>query len=226
MKGKEQTIRLYHATSARHLEPIKRSGLLPQGGTGTSTWEESPSRKGLVYLTDRHCVHFLAHHYDEETELMLVEVDVPLDGLLPDEDFLVQDFLRRGDELDEARAAADPWTNRRRWRDSLRELGNVTHDGPVPPVMIGRIVLLRGLAVHTVLSLSMEGSLVPLVDSMNAGRTRVLQNLTRHLIGRQDSCPELLHQPPGGVPVELRIPKGHRTLVARDRRGKWRSADL
>lgn len=80
---------LYHGTSARYEDAIRRDGLLPRNKTGNSNWDgDVISKEDLVYLTDAYPVYFALNAVDDKDDLLVVEVSVLESALYPDEDFI------------------------------------------------------------------------------------------------------------------------------------------
>jgi len=127
-------MKLYHGTSALYLESILDQGIQPRL-TRPSNWEKCPSREDVVYLTNAYGF-FYAAEAAKESAMLIVEVDVDLDDLLPDEDWLEQ-VSRKPDDLPRDMLART-WAYRDALDqygeyaiDSLAGLGNAAHLGPI-----------------------------------------------------------------------------------------------
>ncbi len=83
-------ITLYHGTSSRYLAEILVQGLLPCCESGRkSNWKgDVQSKPDLVYLTSCYPVFFALSATEEDYEMVVIRVEVPLDDLFPDEDFI------------------------------------------------------------------------------------------------------------------------------------------
>lgn len=138
---------LYHGTSARHLPSILEAGIKPRGRKA-SQWKAAPSHPDLVYLTNAYPLHF-AHAAAKSGDLLILEVDVSLMSLLPDEDFLEQVTRKQGP----APVGASMKERTRFYRenlydfqryalDSLDGIGNAAHIGTIPASSIKRYVRL------------------------------------------------------------------------------------
>jgi hypothetical protein len=96
-------MKLYHGTSARHLDSILAHGLCPRNDA-PGHWEQYPSRPDMVYVTSAYPFFFATHTDDEDghgnyqPEKLVVEIDsTKLDQrlLYPDEDFVAQIVARQ-----------------------------------------------------------------------------------------------------------------------------------
>ncbi len=86
----EKAITLYHGTSFQHWQSIKKNGLLPRGQLDTDgNWEgDVISKPELVYLTTAYPVYFALQAAGEDHNLLVLEVEVEVEDLYPDEDFI------------------------------------------------------------------------------------------------------------------------------------------
>jgi len=155
---------LYHGTAAKHLDSIKKYGLLPRamlnkikGTKSQGNWTHSvTSNRGAVYLTDAYAFHF-AHCAGEDIEKdkgLLLELDrASLNPwlLCPDEDYIEQSTRGRT-----GKGFADPkWDMIRRTKFyrkhaqantqltdySLEGMGTAAYYGPIPWSAIKRYVI-------------------------------------------------------------------------------------
>jgi hypothetical protein len=86
-------MKLYHGTSSRNIERIKREGLKPRGKR-VGNWKQSlPSRADVVYLTNSYAVFYANACTRGNEDLVVLEIDTdelnPF-AFGPDEDFLEQ----------------------------------------------------------------------------------------------------------------------------------------
>lgn len=78
---------LYHGTSSRNVDSIRKEGLVPRKGAG-NYGKENRSHK-LVYLTKYYPAYFAINALKKKGDFpAIVRVEVRLSDLLPDEDFL------------------------------------------------------------------------------------------------------------------------------------------
>lgn len=143
------TVILAHGTSASRLPSILRDGIRPRGQT-PSLWDACPSHPYRVYLSDAYAFYFAHHAVDDADEnAVIIEVEVPWSSLWPDEDCLGQmtdgtqgwahDLRERTLQL---LAETETWGAEQREhyaRLSLQHIGNVSHQGTIPPSSIRRI---------------------------------------------------------------------------------------
>lgn len=151
--------RLYHGTSAKHLDAILDRGIEPRGKR-KSLWKDHPSLASNVYMTTAYSLHFAKHaaaHTRHEDGLIL-ELDatcLPPWDMLPDEDAIAQSMLRQdpnwcsgdiGRATRRARQALTEFVEQGAdWEWSMRVLGNCSHMGTVPPHAIKRAVRLHNV---------------------------------------------------------------------------------
>ncbi len=148
-----ETILLAHGTSATNLEAILRDGLVPRGDH-PSLWDACPSAPDRVYLSDAYAFYFAQHSAgaDEAEDLLVVEVEVPMESLLPDEDFLghitgpPHELARSLPDLRERTLALRDWILEEPTdvqldltEGSLRYMGCAAHLGPIAPPCIRRL---------------------------------------------------------------------------------------
>jgi len=83
---------LYHGTSTEHLSIILANGLQPREVTGVkSNWDgDVESKPDLVYLTTSYPVYFAIAATKEGFHPVVLEVEVAMSDLFPDEDFVAK----------------------------------------------------------------------------------------------------------------------------------------
>ena len=145
---------LYHGTTTKTLDDILTNGLRPRHDN-QSNWQEFPSRKDMIYLTDSYAPHFALCAYDvaeRKFDPVVIEVNVKLDRLYPDEDYLEQ--KARIDP--EWKASVEKTTIQERTKffrdellnyknfaeDSIKFLGNACYKGVIKPKNIKRYTIL------------------------------------------------------------------------------------
>jgi hypothetical protein len=128
---------LYHGTSSKHLEAIKRSGLQSRRTTKQrSNWKgRIRSKLDFVYLTDAYPVYFAMNpalgNDRANADILILKVDVDEDCLFPDEDFIAWELGRENDgqSIEDLIAKIDPADYQNYWRDSLERNGTVCTPG-------------------------------------------------------------------------------------------------
>lgn len=143
-------MKLYHGTTAAHLDAILKNGLVPRG-KGAGNWAHTTkSRSDCVYLTDAYAPYFCfsAVGGAPNAQCLVMEVDSDkLDPalLLPDEDTLVHGVKPEGDIPADMRKRTRYWRNRLlrfagsdMWQTSLSYLGTCAHLGTVSAGAITR----------------------------------------------------------------------------------------
>lgn len=147
-------MKLYHGTSSEHLMDILKNGIRPRG-IREGNWEKCPSRPDCVYLTDAYGFFYAGSTIDDKGTMCIIEVDVPTDGLLPDEDFVEQAMRHDVDtEQDpDYNVLAATWAirdnleaYRKYWDASLLGLGNVAYQATIQPHQITRYALVDDTA--------------------------------------------------------------------------------
>jgi hypothetical protein len=150
-------MKLYHGTSSRYLDRIKREGLKPRGRK-RGNWEAHPSHPEAVYLTNSYAVFYANACAKGREDLVVLEIDA---GLLnpfkfgPDEDFLEQAGRGR-DDVPGDMAARNAWYKDQlhKYCDdiyyensaaelSLQHLGNCIYFGNIPFSAITQIALIN-----------------------------------------------------------------------------------
>ena len=134
-------MKLYHGTSERNLEKLLKDGLAPRG-EGITNWKEYPSRPDMVYLTQAYALYFAISASDTDTERCLImEIDTTKlnqTKFFPDEDFLAQEA---GSLMMHEFFRDNIFDHKKRWKDSLLQLGNVAYRGKVHPYAFSRYCL-------------------------------------------------------------------------------------
>lgn len=144
-----ESVTLYHGTTSLNLTDILERGLQPRTHKD-GNWEACPSREDCVYLTNAYGFYYAIAALQAGEPMLIVEVEVDADNLLPDEDFIGQALQHKGDlgDQDLVEATLDIRDNLELYKewahDSLRGLGNAAHHGPVPADAIRRYALVEG----------------------------------------------------------------------------------
>lgn len=133
-------MRLYHGTSSRHLARILDRGLEPRGRR-KGNWKAYPSRRDMVYLTDSYAPFFAISGSKSGEKALILEVEVEVEDLYPDEDFIVQVLaMQQGRPIeeihDEIKDSLESY--RHHAKDSLEGLGNCSHRGRLPETSLTR----------------------------------------------------------------------------------------
>jgi hypothetical protein len=140
---------LCHGTSASHLASILKDGLKPRGENKSEWAVESASDR--VYLSDAYAFYFAQNAAKEGDDLLVVEVDVDLDHLYPDEDFLgfatsKNDIAKQLPALNERTLVLKDWIldqkddyRKELTEESLKFLGNAAYLGTISRDRITRI---------------------------------------------------------------------------------------
>jgi len=91
----ELWMKLYHGTSLAAWRDIEAAGAIKPrsetNGSGRKVWHAHPSNPEMIFLTDCYGMYFAgaaSHEHDSADEAVLIEVEVDLERLFPDEDFL------------------------------------------------------------------------------------------------------------------------------------------
>lgn len=147
---------LAHGTSSKNLDDILKNGLVPRGEK-VSCWEECPSHPDRVYLSNAYAFYFAHNFIKDDEDALIVEVDVDQKNLYPDEDFLGQvtdnaTFNLPSDAtlIDRTMWIRDrledmPRAKRIYYADmSLENIGNASHEGPIPVSRIRRMARIPG----------------------------------------------------------------------------------
>jgi hypothetical protein len=143
---------LYHGTTDKNLLDILSKGITPRGSK-ESVWGECPSRPDCVYLTNAYGFFYAGNVIGEDGKMVILEVNVDKENLLPDEDFLEQCMRHDlGDDPD-YNILATTWDIRDNlpkykayWADSLAGLGNAAHQGTIFPSQIKRYAIVDDMA--------------------------------------------------------------------------------
>lgn len=149
-------MKLYHGTSlAAWLDIEAAGGILPRSetnGSGRKVWHEHPSNPDMIYLTDCYGMYFAgaaSNEHGSSDAAVLIEVEVDIENLFPDEDFLeaatrsMEAIPVFGKDL----ATRTEYFRERLWEfphlaeESLKNLGTVAHFGAIPLSSITRVTL-------------------------------------------------------------------------------------
>lgn len=140
-------MRLYHGTSEEHLDSILAKGIQPRETHGNSNWDHTvTSRPNLVYLTDTYPWYFGLQAGTGDNWPAVLEVDVQLESLVPDEDALAQALSTLPNQstgLFELTRQVRPEMNGGLKLWSLENLGTVAHLGTIPSTTIYRYAVCR-----------------------------------------------------------------------------------
>lgn len=141
-------MKLYHGTTARHLETILRDGLKPRG-RAKGNWDAAPASKDHVYLTNCYAVYYaqcatgMRAKGEVRDKLLVLEVDttklLPW-NLYPDEDFLYHAMRSsypgpksHGEDMGKRvkwfRDNLAAWQGA--WGDSVEVMGTCAHEGAI-----------------------------------------------------------------------------------------------
>src|SRR5215471_4245135 len=145
-------MRLYHGTSAKHLNSILKNGLQPRGDK-KGVWSHTvESRPDMVYLTTAYPLHFALSAADTRDARLVLELNIHKLNpwrLHPDEDFLTQATRNnRPEGCPVQTKRATKWFRKRLtdyntyWGQSIEGLGNCCHLGPVPVNAITRYAII------------------------------------------------------------------------------------
>lgn len=161
MKPHPKPKRLFHGTTEAHLPAILKDGIVPRDPGSMGNWEHTIcSNEGCVYLTDAYALYFAfcatpIESFNKDASgarAVVLSLNVrALDerSFLPDEDFLGQALPRgedprfKGRNVLEVTKEIDGRDYRHAWLASLRFLGTVAHEGPIPAHAITRIAFIK-----------------------------------------------------------------------------------
>lgn len=167
------TIRLCHGTSWQHYENICRYGIRPRG-EAPSMWPDCPSHPDRVYLSNAYSFHFAASAAGHKEDLLVVEVEVDIDDLYPDEDYLAQaapeatcniypDIIDRTKYFRDMISRINPLQRRELAIISLSAIGNVSHHGILSPERIRRVAKIPADKVSMIILREFD----PTITTMN-----------------------------------------------------------
>lgn len=176
-----QKIRLSHGTTLPLLESILKDGLLPRNVTGVDgNFEDYPSGEDRVYLSNCYSPYFgmiLG-------KPLIVEVEVDIDDLYPDEDFLSQSVK---DVSQTHNFKNDILAYKHYAMDSLKLLGTVAHMGAIANTKIVNVCSFKESM------LAVCDPTISLMNHMILGS--YYEKLTNWFLG-SDECPKSLHGGP------------------------------
>lgn len=132
-------MKLYHGTTARHLDAFLKYGLRPRIETGNSNWEKFKSRPDLIYLTTAYPLYFAANATEtkDDESALIVEVDsrrLNEKLFFPDEDFIAQVIAQREGrslEIVQKEVTRDLEGYRHTWHMSLKGMGTCSYQGTI-----------------------------------------------------------------------------------------------
>lgn len=151
-------ITLYHGTSTKYLQAIISSGLMPRYES-ESNWENAPSRKDMVYLTNSYAPYFAQQSVPVGSEYQPVVFKVQLSDkicdkrLYPDEDYLEQIARNHPEGLPQEYLSMDMKQRTEFFRErlehykimyanSIQGLGTCAYKGVIPPKFITSYTIL------------------------------------------------------------------------------------
>jgi hypothetical protein len=117
---------LYHGTTTKHLESIRKNGLVPRGKKPGNYEGKIASRSDLVYLTSCYAAYYaLCARTDGEDKpvVLKIEIDPKKTRLYPDEDFLYH-AIQPQQKLEDI----EPRVYEDHWEKSLNYMGVVAVD--------------------------------------------------------------------------------------------------
>lgn len=149
-------MKLYHGTSARHLDRVLKHGLQPRGKKSGNWKHTVESRPDAVYLTTAYPLYygFCATKGPKDRDALILQIDsdkLNPWALHPDEDFLghaVKDKLLDGMSLNERTAIHrdNLEAYQEHWPASVEALGNCCHIGGIPLDAITQAVVVPNIA--------------------------------------------------------------------------------
>jgi hypothetical protein len=124
-------IQLYHGTNVKNAKRILKEGFKDRNESKKKNWSEELSGQfGFVYLTRAYPFYYAMNAANEENKASVLLVEVDVDDLYPDEDFLREVRIRDKDKKIDIRKFKDFGAL------SLEKLGNVA----IKPSKIKRII--------------------------------------------------------------------------------------
>lgn len=164
-------MKLYHGTTAKHLDAILSYGIRPRKETGNSNWEKFKSRPDLIYLTTAYPLYFAvnATETSKEESALIVEVDTKRLNkkcFYPDEDFIAQVIAHREGrslEIVQKEVTRDLEGYQHTWEASLKGMGTCSYQGTILTETIDKYVVID-IKKRPELWLSMTD---PLITVMN-----------------------------------------------------------
>jgi hypothetical protein len=177
---------LYHGTSSKHLEAIRREGLQPRRATKRrSNWKgDIRSKLDFVYLTTAYPVYFAMNPAlgKSRADLLIVRVEVDEAQLYPDEDFIAWAMAKNdgGLRAEELLPHIDPTEFKDHWRESLEANGLVCTPA-VPPGSILDHRTISRKSVQLILSIGGDAMPTPLnYRIMGSFYRRCIETLFEH----------------------------------------------
>lgn len=144
-------MKLYHGTSDKRLLEVMEKGLQPRGAKD-GRWD-IPGRPDCIYLTDAYGFFYASNAVEDGGNMVIFEVDVDCNCLLPDEDYIEQAHRHTYGEQEDYNMVATTFAIRDElesyqeyWSASLLGLGNVAHLGPIYSTQIRRYAVIEDLA--------------------------------------------------------------------------------
>lgn len=135
---------LYHGTSSRRLQSIRKHGLVPRGTVRGATgnfrgWRRS---KDFVYLTDCFAMSYAMRSQKDRDEIVIIRATVEEEDLYPDEDFicLQKNAWPEDMKLADRHRAVDLYGWQEFWSYSLKHHGTVATPLVAPDKLEVRIV--------------------------------------------------------------------------------------
>lgn len=157
-------MKLYHGTSAKHLDKILEKGIEPRGRR-KGNWKEFPSRKDMVYLTNAYAPFFAIQGAKGNEKALVLELDlekIDETRLYPDEDFVAQVIaMQSGRDLedvhDEIKTMLEGYQHCTMM--SLDGLGNCSHKGVISGKSVSRYCLIDCVKRPDLSIMSMDPSI-------------------------------------------------------------------
>lgn len=149
------TVRLFHGTNTLHLNNILFEGLLPRESSKNGNWNDlSPSHPKLVYLTNKlhyfyasaSITKYMTDKYENiedrawwktfEAMPCYIELAVPKELLVADEDFFTSNYLKKRIESQKKKGIKYFDMSSITWEECLAQYGTVASIGKIDPKYI------------------------------------------------------------------------------------------